>query len=462
MKNLLIKNGNIVNSEKIEKADILIENEKIKEIGEDLTFKEGEIIDAEGNYIFPGVIDSHVHFQLPVKGTITADDFYTGTKAAACGGVTTIIDFAHPENKTESLLEAVEKRKAEAKENVCVDYSLHVAIISSNDTILKEIPKLIDNGITSFKLYMTYREEGIMVDDADLFFIMKKLTEFGGLPVVHAENNFLLEKLRTKYLNSGKTQAIYHARSRPNFAEDEAIRRAIYFADITNCPLFIFHLSTKEGLSSFANAKKKGKNVWAETCPHYLLLNENRLKGKDGNRFIMSPPLRTNEDKNALWHGLKRGDISVISTDHCSFNLQQKLASDFSKVPSGLPGVETLLPLIYTHGVLKKRITINNLVEVLCENPAKIYGLYPKKGTISVGSDADIVIFDPEMKVTLDYKDLHMNVDWSPYQGWKLTGFPIYTIIRGNIIYKEGEFLGEEKLGKFISRNKSCLMENKL
>ena len=462
MKNLLIKNGNIVNSEKIEKADILIENEKIKEIGEDLTFKEGEIIDAEGNYIFPGVIDSHVHFQLPVKGTITADDFYTGTKAAACGGVTTIIDFAHPEKKGESLLKAVEKRISEAEGNVYVDYSLHTAIISSDNNILGEIPELIDKGITSFKLYTTYREEGIMVDDADLFFIMKKLTEFGGLPVVHAENNFLLEKLRAKYLSSGKTRAIYHARSRPNFAEDEAIRRAIYFADITNCPLFIFHLSTKEGLSSLTSARKKGKNVWAETCPHYLLLNENRLKGKDGNRFIMSPPLRTNEDKNALWHGLKRGDISVISTDHCSFNLQQKLASDFSKVPSGLPGVETLLPLIYTHGVLKKRITINNLVEVLCENPAKIYGLYPKKGTISVGSDADIVIFDPEMKVTLDYKDLHMNVDWSPYQGWKLTGFPIYTILRGNIIYKEGKFLGEEKLGKFIHRTESCLLKNKL
>jgi len=462
MKNLLIKNGNIVNSEKIERADILIENEKIKEIGEDLTFKEGEIIDAEGNYIFPGVIDSHVHFQLPVKGTITADDFYTGTKAAACGGVTTIIDFAHPEKKGESLLKAVEKRISEAEGNVCVDYSLHTAIISSDNNILGEIPELIDNGITSFKLYTTYREEGIMVDDADLFFIMKKLTEFGGLPVVHAENNFLLEKLRTKYLNSGNTQAIYHAKSRLNFVEDEAIRRVIYFADITNCPLLIFHLSTKKGLSSLTSARKKGKNVWVETCPHYLLLNENRLKGKEGNRFIMSPPLRTDEDNNALWHGLKRGDISLISTDHCSFNLKQKLASDFSKVPSGLPGVETLLPLIYTHGVLKKRITINNLVEVLCENPAKIYGLYPKKGTISVGSDADIVIFDPEMKVTLDYKDLHMNVDWSPYQGWKLTGFPIYTIIRGNIIYKEGKFLGEEKLGKFINRNKSCLLENRL
>lgn len=462
MKKLLIKNGNVVNSNKIEKTDILIENDKIKEIGKDLTLKEGEIIDAEGNYILPGIIDSHVHFQLPVKGTITADDFYTGTKAAACGGVTTIIDFAHPENKTESLLEAIEKRKAEAKENVCIDYSLHAAIISSDDTILKEIPKLIDNGITSFKLYMTYREEGIMVDDADLYFIMRTLAKFNGLLVVHAENNSLLEKLRAKYLSSGKTQAIYHARSRPNFAEDEAIRRVIYFADTNNCPLFIFHLSTKEGLSSFANAKKKGKNVWAETCPHYLLLNENRLKGKDGNLFIMSPPLRTNEDKNALWHGLKRGDISVISTDHCSFNLQQKSTSDFGKVPSGLPGVETLLPIIYTHGVLKKRITINNLVEVLCENPAKIYGLYPRKGTVSVGSDADIVIFDPKLEVTINYKNLHMNVDWSPYQGWKLVGYPIYTILRGNIIYKYGKFYGDKRLGKFIHRDKSYLIENKL
>lgn len=462
MKKLLIKNGNVVNSNKIEKTDILIENDKIKEIGKDLTLKEGEIIDAEGNYILPGIIDSHVHFQLPVKGTITADDFYTGTKAAACGGVTTIIDFAHPENKTESLLEAIEKRKAEAKENVCVDYSLHAAIISSGDTILKEIPELIDNGITSFKLYMTYREERIMVDDADLYFIMRTLAKFDGLSVVHAENNSLLEKLRAKYLSSGKTRAIYHARSRPNFAEDEAIRRVIYFADTTNCSLFIFHLSTKEGLSSFTNAKKKGKNVWAETCPHYLLLNENRLKGKDGNLFIMSPPLRTNEDKNALWHGLKRGDISVISTDHCSFNLQQKSTSDFSKVPSGLPGVETLLPIIYTHGVLKKRITINNLVEVLCENPAKIYGLFPRKGTISIGSDADIVIFDPKLEVTINYKNLHMNIDWSPYQDWKLVGYPIYTILRGNIIYKYGKFYGDKRLGKFIQRTKSYLIENKL
>jgi len=462
MKKLLIKNGNVVNSNKIEKTDILIENDKIKEIGKDLTLKEGEIIDAEGNYILPGIIDSHVHFQLPVKGTITADDFYTGTKAAACGGVTTIIDFAHPENKTESLLEAIEKRKAEAKENVCIDYSLHAAIISSDDTILKEIPELIDNGITSFKLYMAYREEGIMVDDADLYFIMRTLAKFDGLPVVHAENNSLLEKLRAKCLSSGKTRAIYHARSRPNFAEDEAIRRVIYFADTNNCPLFIFHLSTKEGLSSFANAKKKGKNVWAETCPHYLLLNENRLKGKDGNLFIMSPPLRTNEDKNALWHGLKRGDISVISTDHCSFNLQQKSTSDFSKVPSGLPGVETLLPIIYTHGVLKKRITLNNLVEVLSENPAKIYGLFPRKGTVSIGSDADIVIFDPEMKVTIDYRNLHMNVNWSPYQDWKLVGYPIYTILRGNIIYKYGKFYGDKGLGKFIQRTKSYLIENKL
>jgi len=462
MKNLLIKNGNIVNSEKIEKADILIENEKIKEIGKHLTLKVGEIIEAEGKYILPGVIDSHVHFELPVKGTITADDFYTGTKAAASGGVTTIIDFAHPETKIESLVEAVKKRKKEADKNVCIDYSLHAAIISSDNNILKEIPELIDNGITSFKLYTTYREEGIMVDDADIFFIMNTLAEFDGLPVVHTENNSLLEKLRVKYLNLDKTQAIYHAKSRPNFVEDEAIRRIIYLADITNCPLFIFHLSTKEGLSSFTNAKKKGNNVWAETCPHYLLLNESRLKGKDGNRYIMSPPLRTDDDKNALWHGLKRGDISIISTDHCSFSLKQKVASDFSKVPSGLPGVETLLPLIYTHGVLKKRITINNLVEVLSENPAKIYGLYPRKGIVSIGSDADIVIFDPKREVTIDHKNLHMNVDWSPYQGWKLKGYPIYTILRGNIIYEKGKFLGESRLGKFISCNKSCLIENKL
>ena len=452
---LIIKNGTIVTDSAILKSDIGITGEKIVTIAKNLKpDTKTEIIDVTGKYIIPGGIDVHTHFQLPVSGTVTSDDFYTGTKAAACGGVTTIIDFA-TQDKKKGMLYAIKRRMNEAKNKVCIDYSLHCVIINWNDTTEAEMKDVIDFGIPTFKMFMIYKERGLRADDAMLFQGLEASKKFGSRIMVHAESESMMNLLIKRYSNIKGLGAYAHALSRPNFIEEEAIQRAIKWTQVTNSHLYIVHLSTGEGTDLVKLARAKGIDVIAETCPQYLLFTDDVFKDKKtGHLYATCPQIKKRKDNIRLWNGLADGEISVVATDTCTFTKKQKAMwqGDVTKISFGLPSVETMVPIIYTYGVLKKRFTLNHFVSLVSTNPAKVMGLYPKKGTISKGSDADLVIFDPKKKRRVDYRELATNCDWSPYQGMELAGFPDITISRGKIIVRNGKFIGEAGWGKFLKR----------
>jgi dihydropyrimidinase len=452
-----ITNGRIVTSERSYVADISIEKGKIKAIGRSLSGDARKTIDAGGKIILPGVIDVHVHFQLPSCGTVTADDFENGTKAAACGGVTTVIDFA-TQRKGSTLRKAVEARRAGADGKVAIDYAVHAVPTDWNAGTRAELKKLAADGITTFKMYMIYAREGMISDDGELFDALEETAKFGGMIAVHAESESVLDLLIDRYHNRQdmkKYGAYCHVLSRPNFIEAEAIQRAVTWAEATKGRLYIVHMSTAEGAEIIRNARARGVNVHAETCPQYLLLDDSVFRKPDGHLYATCPQIKKKEDSDRLWQAVSDGDISTIATDTCTFTTKQKAKwkGDFTRIPYGLPGVETLLPLIYTHGVGKKRISESQLVSRLCTNPAKLMGLYPEKGTIAVGCDADLVIFDPDKKVTLSHKNLQTNCDWSPYENFKLVGYPETTISRGVIVAQEGKFVGKVGHGRFIRRH---------
>lgn len=451
---LVIKNGTVVTATDTFKADVAVKDGVVQQVAREITAEAKRVIDAKGLLVFPGFIDVHTHFQLPFMGTVSADDFANGSKSCACGGVTTYIDFAIPP-KGKSLFDTVEARRAQADGHTHIDYSLHMAVTDVNDGILAEIPKVIESGIPSFKLFMTYRKEGFMVDDGALFAILELVRDSGGIVGVHAENAPILEYTIEKFLKEGKTTPPWHARSRPNFVEAEAIKRVIYFTELTGSRLYIFHMSTAEGAFLVGEAKGRGTMVFAETCPQYLLLTDDRYEGDEGLYYPTSPPLRKAADNFALWRGLSNGSVQVVATDHCSFNKEQKrMGKDvFTKIPNGLPGVETLVPLMYSEGVAKGRMSVNQMVALLSANPAKLFGLHPRKGTLTPGGDADIVLYDPAKKVTLSHETLHMNLDFSPFEGLEVTGWPKYTISRGRVIVDDGEFKGDESHGRFVPRS---------
>ncbi len=450
---LVIRNGTIVTASDVFKADVGISGEKITAIGHGLTGERE--IDAEGKLVFPGMIDPHVHMALPFGGTVSADDFKDGTVAAACGGVTTIIDFAI-QAKGKSLAETVEARRAEADPDVCIDYGLHPAITDFTPEVLAEVPEMIAAGMPTFKLFMTY--EGWAVDDGTLFATLEAAGANGGMVGVHAENYKLLMYLIERLVAEGKTAPRYHAESRPDFCEAEAVARAILWAEQTNSPLYFFHLSSRAGLEYIIASRDRGFPIYAETCTQYLLLTDERYDEPDfgGAKYVMSPPLRKEADQKALWRGLATGDIQVVGSDHCPFTMEQKRLGEevFTKIPNGAPGVETTLPLLYSEGVGKGRISLNRLVEVFSTNPAKLFGLYPEKGTIAVGTDADLVIFDPDREVTISVENLHMKADYTPYEGMKVKGYPVITISRGEVICEHGQFKGEAGRGRFIARKR--------
>ncbi|PJA26417.1 MAG: dihydropyrimidinase [candidate division Zixibacteria bacterium CG_4_9_14_3_um_filter_46_8] len=453
---IIIKNGTIVTGEGTFKADIGIEKEKIAAIANRIDADGAKVIDATGKLVMPGAIDVHVHFQLPFCGTVSADDFENGTKAAACGGVTSIIDFAI-QKKGQSLLDAVSARKAEADGKVCVDYSLHAVPTDWNPNTPGEMEKLASEGITSFKMFMIYAKEGMISDDDALFSALETVSHFGGIVGVHAESVRVLDLLIARYHNEADMKqygAYCHVLSRPNFIEAEAISRAVTWSEATGGKLYIVHMSTGEGANIISNAHKRGIKVFAETCPQYLLLNDSVFKQPNGHLYATCPQIKKNEDSERLWDGLASGDVSTIATDTCTFDTKQKAMwdGDFTKIPFGLPGVETLLPLAYTYGVGQGKITLQRLVQLVSTNPAKLMGMYPQKGSLSVNTDADIVIFDPNREVKLSYKDLQTNCDWSPYEGFQLRGYPSLTICRGKVVAENGKFCGKIGFGKFIKR----------
>ena len=449
----IIKNGAVVTALDTFRADVGIADGKVVQIGADLFAAGAKVIDAGGKYVMPGGIDVHVHLQLPFCGTVSADDFENGTKAGACGGLTTLIDYAI-QTKGSPLMDAVTARRAEADPKVCIDYALHGGI-TDWELAKDEMDAVVEYGIPTFKMFMVYRSQGWMADDGALLQALEATGKNGGRIMVHAENDDAIQMLLKRWGPRYKEVGAYgHAITRPNYTEGEAIGRAALWADVTGGRLYVVHMSTGEGNDAIKAARERGANVLSETCPQYLLLDDELFKGENGHLYATCPQLRKPADQERLWKGLQEDTVQVIGTDTCTFDTKQKAMweGDFRKIPYGMPGVETMLPLMYTHGVGAGRISLNRFVQLCATNPAKIFGLYPQKGTIAVGVDADIVVWDPEREVTISWKEMQTNCDWSPFEGDQLTGWPDVTLSRGRVVAEKGKFVGEVGHGRFVKR----------
>ena len=449
----IIKNGTVVTATDAYRADVGIANGKIVQIGENLTSSGAKVLDASDSYVMPGGIDVHVHLQLPFCGTVSADDFENGTKAGACGGLTTVIDYAI-QTKGEKLMDAITARRAEADPNVCVDYALHGGI-TDWEIAKDEMDGVVEYGIPTFKMFMVYRSQGWMADDGSLLQALEATKRNGGRICVHAENDDAIQMLLKQHgPQAGELGAYGHAVTRPNYTEQEAITRAALWAEVTGGRLYIVHMSTGEGADAVWAARERGANVHSETGPQYLLLDDELFKGENGHLFATCPQLRKPADQERLWEGLQEGTVQVIGTDTCTFNTTQKAMweGDFRKIPYGMPGVETMLPLMWHHGVNGGRITPNRFVQVCSTNPAKIFGLYPQKGSIAIGFDADIVVWDPNREVTFNWEGMQTNCDWSPFQGQSVRGYSKWTLSRGRVVAAEGKFVGEVGHGRFVPR----------
>jgi dihydropyrimidinase len=454
MVDLVINNGKIVFPHDTLKAAIAINDGKIVAIGaSSMMPKSDRTINANGNFVLPGGIDPHVHIHTPFMGATTNDDFFLATKAVSAGGTTTIIDFATQE-KGKSPMEAVQARQLLADGNVVIDYSLHPTITDLHDESSGELEKLVNYGTPSFKLFLVYRAEGLMVDDGTLLKVFEAAKAYGGLVGLHAENIAMIDQLRSEALRQGHKEAVYHALTRPPITEAEAVNRAIFLANYFKAPYYNFHLSIKEGVDMFREARRRGLPMYAETCTHYLVQSTADLQRSNGINFICTPPLRTEEHQEALWQGLADTSLSLVSSDHCAFTTTMKKLGEesFDKVPNGMPGLEFRIPIIFSEGVGKGRITINRFSEIISTNAAKIFGLYPKKGIIAIGSDADLVILDPHLEKTITTDDSLYDMDWYPYEGRKVKGYPTLTISKGRIIWEDGEFQGKQGDGVFLKR----------
>lgn len=452
---VILKGGTIVTSTKTYKSDIRIENEKIVEINEKIELKDAEVIDIEGCFIIPGGIDPHTHFDMNAGSTITADDFYTGTKAAIMGGTTTVLDFAECD-EGDNLSGGLVSYKKKSENKCYCDYGFHMTITKLDEDTFTEMEELVDKGVTSFKLYMAYKDV-LQVDDGVIYKVLKKAKELGCVVALHCENGDLLDVLIKETKQKGNLSPKYHPFTRPNLLEKEAVSRLIDITKLTKATSYIVHISCKEALENVKLEKESGVNIVVETCPQYLLLDDSLYEkdGFEGAKYVMSPPLRKKEDIDYLWEGINNGDIQTVGTDHCSFNYknQKELGrEDFSKIPNGAPGVEHRILLLYTYGVLENKITLNKLVEVTSTNPAKVFGMYPQKGEIELGSDADLAIINPNKEEIISYKTHNQNVDYTPYEGFKVKCSIEHVFLRGNHVVKDCKLNNLNLLGKFIKR----------
>src|SRR6266436_328728 len=450
----LIKNGTVVTAADQYQGDVLVEDEKITVIGTSLDVAADKVIDASGKYVLPGGIDVHTHLDMPFGGATSADDFETGTIAAAFGGTTSIVDFAI-QYKGQTLHHAWETWMKKAEGKAVVDYGFHMIMTDMNDQVEQEMDALVRQGVTSFKLFMAYR--GIfMLDDGSIFKALLRTGQNGGTICMHAENGDVIDVLVQRALKAGHTAPKYHALTRPPRAEAEATHRAIALAEIADVPIYIVHLSAAEALEKVTEARDRGLLAYAETCPQYLFLSYDDYEEPDfgGSKYVMSPPLRDKAKQDELWRGLRFNDLQCISTDHCPFCMKEKRLGehDFSKIPNGAPGIETRMSLVYDGGVRPGRISLNRFVELTSTSPAKIFGLFPRKGTIAPGSDADIVVFDPDRTITLSASTLHMNVDYNPYEGRQVTGATDTVLSRGRLVIEDGTFVGRKGAGSFLKR----------
>jgi dihydropyrimidinase len=453
---LLIKNGRIITADADFTADIYVDGETIQAIGSNLGMKADREIDASGKLVFPGGIDPHVHLDMPFMGTFSSDNYETGTRAALYGGTTMVIDFIL-QKQGNSLQSALDEWRSRSDNNCVGDYSFHMAVTDFNDNTRTEIKKMIEQeGITSFKTFMAYKG-ALMIDDRQMIGLMEEVKQYGGLINVHATNGDMIDYLVAKHRAEKKLSPLYHYLSQPEITEAEASERFADMTYYTGCPGYIVHLTCEGALNAVRNATRRNQKVFVETCIQYLILDASLYeKDFEGAKWVMSPPLRQPKDQATLWAGINQGLVQVVATDHCPFRWEQKLMGkdDFSKIPNGHPAIENRMELLYSEGVHKGKISLNKYVEVACTNPAKIFGMFPRKGTIAPGSDADIVIFDPNEQHTLSAATHHMNVDYSAYEGWPITGKVKKVILRGQLAIDDGKCLVDKGYGKFIKRNK--------
>ncbi|MBX3066175.1 MAG: dihydropyrimidinase [Anaerolineae bacterium] len=459
---IVFKGGTIINAAETVKADVLVEGEQIVLIGANLPTKGHQVVDAKGKYLLPGGIDVHTHLALPFGGTTSSDDFETGHRAAAFGGTTTHIDFViQPKGGTLHDGIATWRKKSQIAN---IDYGYHLAITDLRDEVMNEIPSLLDEGITSLKLFMAYKNV-FQIDDTTLFRAMQTAADNGMIVMVHAENGDVVAELTAKLLAEGKTDPYYHAVSRPSTVEGEATGRAVALAGVANCPLYVVHMTCQEAVEQLRLGREKGFPVMGETCVQYMFITADDLKrpNYEGSKFVCSPPVRTKKDHGILWQALRDHTLQVVSTDHCPFWFEGGVngripgkelgKGNFAAIPNGLPAIEDRMKIMWTFGVGEGHFDANRFVELNCTNPAKIFGMYPKKGTISVGADADIAIWDPKKRETVSAATQHMNTDYNIFEGYKLKGLPVAVWLRGQQIVDGEKYLGHNGYGKYQKRS---------
>src|SRR3984885_1626219 len=453
----LIKSGTVVTADHIEKADVLIEGSTIREVRSSIDPKGHMVVDADSLFVLPGGIDAHTHMDMPFGGTVSADDFLTGTRAAAIGGTTTIVDFAIQAKGTR-MRDALDIWRAKAEGKACIDYGLHMIVTDlgsdNGKQGLNDMDDMVREGVASFKLFMAYPNV-LMVDDATIFKALQQTSKNGALICMHAENGSVIDVIVRQALAEGKTAPIYHALTRPTLAEAEAVHRAIALAEMAGVPIYIVHLSSEDALNQVREARDRGLPAVAETCPQYLLLSidDMKLPGFEGAKYVFTPPLREKQNLPKLWDGLKTDNLQVVSTDHCPFCFEDQKAlgkDDFTKIPNGGPGIENRLQLLHHHGVNAGKITLNRFVELVSTTPPKLFGLYPKKGAIAPGSDADIVVWDPKAEHLISAKTHHMRVDYSMFEGFKVTGNARQVFSRGELIVDNGQYIGRAGRGQCL------------
>jgi dihydropyrimidinase len=463
---LLIRNGTLITAAETFRADILIEGEKIAAIGASLSAPDAEVLDAEGKLVLPGGVDVHTHFDLPMFGTVSSDDHYTGHKAAAFGGTTTVIDFVSQDMP--ALRQCVEAWHARVGGKAAVDYSFHMNITRIYPDTLAELPTLLAEGISSIKVFTAYNNRLRLPDD-DILRVMRVAGKHGILTLMHAENGDVIELLVAEALAQGHTEPVWHARTRPAWSAVEAVLRGAALAGMAEAPLYVVHMNAAGEVDMLAYARDRGLPVMGETCPQYLFFSEEDLQRPDGAKWICSPPVRTPADQERLWQGLAQGTLQAIATDHCPFFYDgtqpieyegKRVAipgkelgkDDFTRIPNGLPGVGDRLPILWTYGVGAGRLTPNQFVALTATQPARIFGLYPQKGALLPGADADIVLWDPSRRVTYGVQYAHHRTDYNLYEGWELQGFPETVLLRGQMIVQRGEWRGRPGMGRFLKR----------
>jgi dihydropyrimidinase len=454
---LLIKNGTVVTAENTFAADVLIEGETIREMRAGIApVPAHQVFDAAGMLLLPGGIDAHTHLDMPFGGTTSSDDFETGTRAAAIGGTTTIVDFAI-QGKGTKMRAALDTWWKKAESKACIDYGLHMIVTDLPEAGLEDMDGMVREGVASFKLFMAYPGV-LMVDDATIFRALQQTSKNGALICMHAENGSVIDVIVQQALAEGKTAPIHHALTRPTVAEAEAVHRAIALAEIAGVPIYIVHLSSEDALNQVREARDRGLPAFAETCPQYLLLSLDDMQKMpefEGAKYVFTPPLREKQNQPKLWDGLKTDNLQVVSTDHCPFCFEDQKSlgkDDFTKIPNGGPGIENRLQLLHHHGVNAGKITINRFVEITSTAPARIFGMYPKKGTIAPGSDADIVVWDPKADHLISAKTHHMRVDYSMFEGFRVTGNARQVFSRGELIVDQGQYVGRAGRGQYLRR----------